>query len=50
MPAVMVEEEKSRDSETWHVNENVGYLGLDIYFFSQIQTTKGGDTAVLRMQ
>ena len=50
MPAVMVEEEKSRDSETWHVNENIGYLGLDIYFFSQIQTTNGGDTAVLRMQ
>ncbi len=50
MPAVMVEEEKSRDSETSHVNENIGYLGLDIYFFSQIQTTKGGDTAVLRMQ
>jgi hypothetical protein len=49
MPEVMIDEEKSRDSETSHINENVGYLGLDIYFFSNMQTTNGNDTAALRM-
>ncbi len=48
LPSLMIEEEKSRDSETWHVHENVGYLGLGAHFFGQIQTYNGGDTAVLR--
>ena len=48
LPSLMIEEEKSRDRETWHVHENVGYLGLGTHFFGHIQTYHGGDTAVLR--
>jgi len=49
MPEVMIDEEKSKDSETSHINEYVGYLSLDIFFFSNMQTTNGNDTAALRM-
>ncbi len=47
---LMVEEEKSKDSEMSHVYENIGYLELGSWFFGQIQTFNGSDTAVLRMR
>ncbi len=47
---LMIEEERSKDSETWHTYEDVGYLGLGDYFFGQIQTYKGSDPSVLRMK
>jgi hypothetical protein len=43
-----VEEEQSRDTETFHVKEKVGAFLINDYVFAQIQTFSGGDTAALR--
>ncbi len=50
LPELRIEEERSKDFETIHVYEDVGYVTLGHYFFGQIQTFHGGDTAVLRMR
>ncbi|MBW2164518.1 MAG: hypothetical protein JRF43_08855 [Deltaproteobacteria bacterium] len=43
-----VEEEQSRDTETWHVKEKVDAFLINDYVFAQIQTFSGGNTAALR--
>ncbi|MBA7694069.1 hypothetical protein ES703_102671 [subsurface metagenome] len=43
-----VEEEQSRDTETWHVKEKVGAFLIKDYVFAQIQTFLGNNTAALR--
>jgi hypothetical protein len=43
-----VEEEHSRDTETWHVKEKVGTFLINDYVFAQIQTFLGNNTAALR--
>ena len=43
-----VEEEQSRDTETWHVKEKIGAFLINDCVFAQIQTFLGPDTAALR--
>ncbi len=45
---VAVEEEKSKDSETNHVNETIGVLFLKNQVFADMQTFNGRDTASIR--
>jgi len=45
---VAVEEEKSKDSETNHINETVGVLFLNDQVFANMQTFNGSDTASMR--
>ncbi len=48
-PQIFIEEERSRDSETWHVDEQTGILIINDHIFAHMQTTAGGDTAAIRI-
>jgi hypothetical protein len=47
---VRLEEEKSRDIESFHVNETVNTLNIVNLFFAQIISDNGPDTVALRKQ
>jgi subtilisin family serine protease len=51
--SIKVDEEASKDSETSHTTENVGYIAFDtspLILIADMQTRDGGDTANLRYQ
>ncbi len=47
---IKIEEEKSKDRETWHTDEQTGILILGDKTFAQIESFKGPDTAALRFK
>ena len=45
---IKLEEEQSRDSERWHLNETVTVLTINGHLFAQDNSSKGSDTIAIR--